>query len=73
MIESLSPCIGICELEVDVDRCRGCLRTLAEVAAWPTLSETAKAAVLADLKRRLRGQASDSANASAPYCPLEES
>lgn len=37
----LSPCIGICELGDD-GLCRGCFRTGDEIAAWSTLSDTAR-------------------------------
>lgn len=32
-----TPCIGVCR--VDRGQCIGCLRTLAEIAAWPRMSE----------------------------------
>ena len=33
-----SPCIGICLLD-DRGLCEGCLRTAAEIAAWPSLGD----------------------------------
>jgi predicted Fe-S protein YdhL (DUF1289 family) len=33
-----SPCIGICRIEAD-GLCRGCRRTLAEIARWGTMSD----------------------------------
>lgn len=34
----LSPCIGVCALDAD-GLCRGCLRTVDEIAAWSRLSD----------------------------------
>jgi predicted Fe-S protein YdhL (DUF1289 family) len=45
-----SPCIGVCRLDAATQICVGCDRTIAEIAAWPSLSEAERAAIL----RRLR-------------------
>lgn len=37
----LSPCIGICELDAQ-GLCRGCHRTVQEIAAWSTLGDDAR-------------------------------
>lgn len=34
----LSPCVGICRIEDNT--CVGCHRTLEEIQAWPTMSDT---------------------------------
>jgi predicted Fe-S protein YdhL (DUF1289 family) len=34
----LSPCIGICRMDPD-GLCRGCRRTLAEIACWGAMSD----------------------------------
>jgi predicted Fe-S protein YdhL (DUF1289 family) len=46
-----SPCIGVCELD-DASRCRGCRRTLEEIAGWMRYSAAERDAILADLDRR---------------------
>ena len=46
-----SPCIGICELD-DASRCRGCQRTLEEIAGWINYSDAERKAILADLDLR---------------------
>jgi predicted Fe-S protein YdhL (DUF1289 family) len=46
-----SPCIHVCRIEAD-GLCSGCLRTLAEIAGWATLSEAEKLQVLAELEKR---------------------
>jgi predicted Fe-S protein YdhL (DUF1289 family) len=45
-----SPCVSICRLDPATQICIGCGRTIAEIAAWPSLSETERAAIV----RRLR-------------------
>jgi uncharacterized protein len=49
-----SPCTGVCRLSPD-QVCLGCGRSLAEIAAWPTLAPAGKRAVLARLAGRGRG------------------
>jgi uncharacterized protein len=47
-----SPCVSICELDVARSRCKGCYRTLQEVAAWGALSDAEKRAVWARIEER---------------------
>ncbi len=49
----VTPCTGICAIEDD-DLCRGCARTLDEIAAWGTMTPDQRAAVMAQLPLRLR-------------------
>lgn len=49
-----SPCTGLCTLDAATGECLGCRRTLAEIAAWPTLDDTGKRALLARLRERCR-------------------
>jgi predicted Fe-S protein YdhL (DUF1289 family) len=46
-----SPCTGICAIEGD-DRCRGCARTLDEIATWGMMTSDQRTAVMADLPSR---------------------
>lgn len=48
----LSPCIGVCEMDVDSGYCRGCWRTLGEIAAWPDYGDERRREVLAALGER---------------------
>jgi predicted Fe-S protein YdhL (DUF1289 family) len=41
-----SPCINVCALD-DRDVCRGCYRTLAEIAGWGAMSAREQWAVVA--------------------------
>jgi acyl dehydratase len=47
-----SPCTNVCAIDPVTGWCRGCLRTLDEIAAWPAASDDDKHAVLARLERR---------------------
>lgn len=48
-----SPCTNICEIDPASDLCRGCLRTLEEIASWGGMSDDEKRAVVARSKTRL--------------------
>jgi len=50
-----SPCINVC----DLDRhrvCKGCGRTVDEIAHWPTASEAERVAIVAALPARMAQQ-----------------
>ncbi|MCK5932126.1 MAG: DUF1289 domain-containing protein [Fulvimarina manganoxydans] len=49
-----TPCIQICVLDPHSGLCRGCGRTGAEIAAWPTLDRASRRAVMAELPSRIR-------------------
>ena len=48
----LSPCIGVCVMDAASGLCTGCLRTLAEIAAWSGASEDARRTIKAALPQR---------------------
>ncbi|MDP3961706.1 MAG: DUF1289 domain-containing protein [Pseudorhodobacter sp.] len=50
--EVQSPCVKICVVHPTEGLCVGCLRTVAEIAAWSGLTPAARAAVMADLPTR---------------------
>jgi uncharacterized protein len=50
--EPASPCTGVCRLNDATGICRGCRRTLAEIAAWSSLTPGEKCAVLEALAGR---------------------
>ena len=50
--EVASPCTSVCEMDAGSGLCRGCFRTLDEIAAWSVLDAEAKKAVLSALLRR---------------------
>jgi len=47
-----SPCVSICEMVAASGLCRGCKRTLNEIARWSTMSEAERDQVLAALPAR---------------------
>ncbi len=47
-----SPCISVCTMEPRTGLCRGCLRTLEEIAAWSTLDDDGKRAIWARIALR---------------------
>jgi len=48
----LSPCTSVCVLDPATGWCKGCFRTIEEIAAWPSLAAEEKQNVLAELARR---------------------
>ena len=47
-----SPCLGICLMDPATRMCRGCLRTVAEIAAWYDAGPAEKRAIVARLALR---------------------
>ncbi len=45
-----TPCIGVCQAPDGV--CLGCRRTLAEIAAWPHLTEAQRRRIMRELPSR---------------------
>lgn len=48
-----SPCIALCRIDADKQWCRGCWRTLDEIAAWPTANDEEKRAIWQRLRLRV--------------------
>jgi predicted Fe-S protein YdhL (DUF1289 family) len=47
----LSPCVGVCDLRDD-GLCRGCLRTVGEIASWSTMGDAQRLRVMEALPAR---------------------
>ena len=47
-----SPCISLCQMHEATGWCRGCLRTLDEIACWGGLDDVGKRVVLHSLRAR---------------------
>ncbi|MBU3543500.1 DUF1289 domain-containing protein [Polynucleobacter sp. MWH-Mekk-B1] len=47
-----SPCVNWCDMNPENGFCRGCYRTLAEIADWSELSDPEKLKVCAQLAAR---------------------
>lgn len=50
-----SPCTGICALDPETSLCRGCYRTLEEIAGWSGYTVEEKLAVLGKVAGRVAG------------------
>lgn len=48
-----SPCIKVCVIDPVCKLCRGCGRTLQEIAQWSQLSEAERLAIIATLDERV--------------------
>jgi predicted Fe-S protein YdhL (DUF1289 family) len=48
-----SPCLKICVMEPGSKLCRGCGRTIEEIAGWATLSDGERRRIMAVLPARL--------------------
>jgi uncharacterized protein len=47
-----SPCTAVCVLDSDSGYCRGCFRTITEIAAWGSLGRAEKQRILGELPAR---------------------
>jgi uncharacterized protein len=47
-----SPCTAVCVLDNASGLCRGCFRSLAEIAAWANLGRAEKLRILGELPAR---------------------
>lgn len=47
-----SPCIGVCEMDARSGLCRGCARSIGEIAEWGTADEARKRVILATIQQR---------------------
>ena len=45
-----TPCVDICEIDRASGLCRGCGRTIAEIAAWSGLSDEERKAIIRRLE-----------------------
>ena len=51
-VKLLSPCVSICEIDPNDGMCRGCFRSLEEIAAWPGMSQEDQMLLLEALRDR---------------------
>jgi uncharacterized protein len=52
----VSPCIGVCIIDPESGFCRGCARTISEIAGWLNFSLAEKQRIVAALPERHRPQ-----------------
>ena len=51
-LKKISPCIGVCELDLESDLCVGCLRTSQEIAIWSQIDNTKAMQIMEETKSR---------------------
>lgn len=56
-----SPCVKVCVIDPASGLCRGCARSLDEIARWSAMSAAERARIMVDLPARRRGAAAGSA------------
>ncbi|MEO8079940.1 MAG: DUF1289 domain-containing protein [Caldimonas sp.] len=62
-----SPCVDVCTIDPESGWCRGCLRTLDEIAAWGGLDDPGRRAIWKRLpERRARVAARQAPPETAP-------
>jgi predicted Fe-S protein YdhL (DUF1289 family) len=61
-----TPCLKICVLEPGSKLCRGCGRTIAEIAGWGAMSESERRRIMALLPDRI---AASEGRMSKPVAP----
>ncbi len=47
-----SPCISLCQMDAVSGLCKGCWRTIDDIVAWGTLSDTGKLLILKQIALR---------------------
>ena len=50
--KKISPCIGVCKLDIDSNMCVGCLRSADEIANWPQLDNEKAMQIMRQIKDR---------------------
>jgi predicted Fe-S protein YdhL (DUF1289 family) len=55
-VTTLSPCVAVCLIDPRTGWCRGCYRTIGEIAGWLDMSEEERRQVLAALEARRAAQ-----------------
>lgn len=50
-----SPCVSICELDEHSGSCKGCYRTLREIAGWSALADADKLVIWERIEHRQAG------------------
>jgi predicted Fe-S protein YdhL (DUF1289 family) len=49
-----TPCVDICEIDTPSGLCKGCGRTIGEIASWSQLSPEERRGIMATLPARIR-------------------
>ena len=52
LVKKISPCIGVCKLDVKSNLSIGCLRSADEIAKWPQLDNEKALKIMEEIKDR---------------------
>ena len=52
LVKKISPCIGVCKLDVKSNLCVGCLGSADEIAKWPQLDNEKALKIMEEIKYR---------------------
>jgi hypothetical protein len=55
----VSPCIGVCQMDTAAELCRGCWRTIDEIASWSTLDRKGRLAIIQRQRERRKAAGQD--------------
>jgi predicted Fe-S protein YdhL (DUF1289 family) len=47
-----TPCVDVCEIDRATGLCRGCARTIAEIAGWASMSSSERRRIMSELACR---------------------
>lgn len=47
-----TPCTNICQIDRATGMCRGCARTIAEIAAWSSMTSEERRRIMSELETR---------------------
>jgi predicted Fe-S protein YdhL (DUF1289 family) len=67
--ELVSPCIGVCYLDPGTGLCRGCFRTVDEIAAWSAYTQEERRGILRELRARQAASGQDRRRVNARRTP----
>ena len=48
----ISPCVGVCSIELESGLCIGCLRSSSEIAMWPQIDRQRAYQIMKEIKGR---------------------
>ena len=48
----ISPCVGVCSIELESDLCIGCLRSSSEIAMWSKIDSQRALKIIKEIKNR---------------------
>ena len=61
----VSPCVGICELDIETDCCIGCWRTRKEIAAWSLADDRTRLKFITQARKRRNAAKQDNGQQSS--------